>query len=594
MKDCLRSLFCFRFVASCADCGSNAKDDDIVLKNRLFEAKYLASLLKCCTPYEPVIPPPKWRRSYGKWVSLGPKGAEALSELLMNQLNCKVADDGTRRMLTLDLHSLRIGDDGVRAFAPFIAREHRLVSLVLSGNDITDKGVKVLLEALQVSSPSMQRLSLIGNPLTAEGVRSVCELCANSSFPLTELAIGRGVDGKEARQSLVHAKSAQSMSAGSIELLLSNCGNTLVSFTYGGFKGRDFAVKDFLFVLQMALYQTKLRHLALHDCYTTIPCSSTNGESSNSLSAPFRLVSEALCSPTAQLQSLNLQISLSEEAVTALAVGISGATVLARLSLRGCNMSAESLRIIGKALDNNRTLLFLDLSHQSKEVEHPLCDSYRMSQIHSGEVNFNTFHSRRPLLPIFEALHRNRTLQELILLGIDVVNNDVEELCACVERSGNCVIRRVQYTGVNSKTLAIKLEGLLRRNRSHNDVRAGTNIIKNSDPTKLQFTLEENVAQCKLEAQMEQNTTPCTRITSICEKPTPLCVPSSSQMHNKLDNKNNSNDTNSSGDVGPMETTTVAAVSSSLSDSGFSLASSSFAIYSPRGGSCQLNCVGTL
>ncbi|ESL09683.1 hypothetical protein TRSC58_02593, partial [Trypanosoma rangeli SC58] len=519
MEDCLRSLLCCRFVASCVDYGTNAKDDEIVLKNRILEAKYLAYLLKCCTPNEPVIPPPKWRRCYGKWVSLGPKGAEALSELLMNQLNCKATADGGRRVLTLDLHSLRIGDDGVRAFAPFIAREHRLVALVLSGNDITDEGVKVLLEALQVSSPSMRRLSLIDNPLTADGVRRVCELCANSSFPLTELALGRGVDGKEALQSLAHVKSAQTMNAGSIELLLSHCGNTLVSFTYGGFKGMDFAVEDFVFILQMALYQTKLRHLALHDCYTTIPCSLTNGESSNSLAAPFRLVSEALCSPMAQLQSLKLQISLSEEAVTALAVGISGATVLAKLSLRGCNMSAESLCIIGKALANNRTLLFLDLSHQSKEVAHPLCDSHWMSRLHTGKVNSNTFCSRRPLLPIFEALHRNRTLQELILLGIDVVNSDVEELCACVERSGNCVIRRVQYTGVNSKTLAIKLEGLLGRNRiqshnrNHNDVLAGTNIIKNSDPTKSQPTPEDNVAQCKLEAPMEQNATPCRRLT---------------------------------------------------------------------------------
>ncbi|RNF27022.1 uncharacterized protein Tco025E_00706 [Trypanosoma conorhini] len=585
MKNRLRRLLRCCLFASCAEDCESAEDDAIVLKNRLLEAKYLAYLFQCCTPQEPVIPPPMWRKCYGKWVSLGPKGAEALSELLMNQLNGKIAVDGARRTLTLDLHKLRIGDDGVRAFAPFIARESRLVALVLSGNGITDEGVNVLLEALRVSSPPMRRLSLIDNFLSAGGVRSVCKFFATSSLPLTELAVGRGVEAKGACQSLVHDKVTQTMNADSIELLLSSRGNTLLSFTYGGFKAKDFSAEELLFILRMALCKTKLRHLALHDCYSTIPCSSTGGESPHSLAAPLRLAAEALCSPTAQLQSLHLQIPLSEEAVTALAVGISGATVLTKLNLRGCNMSAESLCIIGKALANNRTLLSLDLSHQSEAVTHPLCAHHWMRRLRTGEVSSNGLRSRRPLLPIFEALHCNRTLQELIVLGVDVDNSDVEELCACVERSGNRAIRRVQHTGVSSQTLAIKLEGLLGYNRSQsrNDALAGEGTIKYRDPTELKPSSKDKFAQRKPEAQPELKATACARLTSICRKPAPPCVSSSSQIRDNVKNGNNRIENKNSCVLTPMGTIAAVAVSSSFSDSNVALAAPLSEIYSPCG-----------
>ncbi|RNC57847.1 hypothetical protein TcCL_ESM04586, partial [Trypanosoma cruzi] len=212
---------------------------------------------------------------------------------------------------------------------------------------------------------------------------------------------------------------------------------------------------------------------------------------------------------------------LSEEAVTALAAGISGATFLSKLSLRGCSMSAESLRIIGNALAGNSTLMSLDLSHQSHEVAHPLCGSHWRSRLSTGRTSSIGLLSRRPLLPVFEALHRNRTLQELIVLGIDIFNSDVEELCACVERSGNHVICHVRHTGLNSEPLAIKLESLLSQNRSkcRGDLFARTAVVKHSDPIQLPPSGKDKDARPKPQAQMENKIKECTEPMSNCQTP---------------------------------------------------------------------------
>ncbi|KAF5219874.1 hypothetical protein ECC02_007101 [Trypanosoma cruzi] len=590
MKEKLRKVFCCCDFARSA---SGAEDKGAFLKKRL-QAKCLAFLLKCCTPQETVIPPAEWRRLYGKWAPIGSEGAEVLCELLLNQRNERGAGDGGRRMLTLDLQGLRIGDDGVQALVPFITCDDGLVTFTLSGNDITDKGVNILLKALQASPSSVRRLSLIDNPLTADGVLRVINFCATRSLTLTELSLSRGVGAEGTRHAFVHEQLTQKMKDEFIKLLHSSQGNTLVSFHYSGFRGKDFDAAAFGSILETALCQSKLQHLALSDCYTSFHCDHKKGDSSQSLAEPLCLASAGLCSSKTQLKSLELQIPLSEEAVTALAAGISGATFLSKLSLRGCSMSAESLRIIGNALAGNSTLISLDLSHQSHEVAHPLCGSHWRSRLSTGRTSSIGLLSRRPLLPVFEALHRNRTLQELIVLGIDIFNSDVEELCACVERSGNHVICHVRHTGLNSEPLAIKLESLLSQNRSkcRGDLFARTAVVKHSDPIQLPPSGKDKDARPKLQAQMENKIKECTEPMGNCQTPATPAVLGKVKRPGKGKN-NEKNDGEQDRCVFARVVTTAVSVSSDSIDASPTLATPSPIFYSPCE-SCPLQCVASL
>ncbi|KEG10757.1 hypothetical protein DQ04_03331010 [Trypanosoma grayi] len=446
------------------------------VESKQMRERCIASLVRCCTPQESVIPPLRWRKRYGKWAPIGLEGVEAIREQLLRQQNsfARGGADEYRSTLALELYGLWIQDDGVKALAPVITSDNRLVSLVLGGNNITDEGVVALLSALEQSPKSLNRLALNDNPITAAGVLRIIGFCAAKTLPLTELVLSRVGRREERRQQLQLQQQQrasdesgalpESMEDSFVALLHSENGGTLKSFTYRGSDSADFDAPGFGAVLQTALCRSNLQHLALQNCYTSVPSTGTQQHSAKSLAAPFTIAAAGLCSARTALRSLELQIPLSEEAVTALAAGISDATQLSRLSLRGCNMGAESLRIIGDALVTNYTLVCLDLSYQSTEIAHPLCDSHWMSQVQAGRANSNVHSSSRPLLPIMKALHRNSTLQELIVLGIDIVDDDVEELCACIERSGNKVIRHVRHTGVNSKPLTIKLEGLLSRN----------------------------------------------------------------------------------------------------------------------------------
>ncbi|EKF33508.1 hypothetical protein MOQ_002617 [Trypanosoma cruzi marinkellei] len=504
------------------------------------------------------------------------------------------AVDGGRRMLTLDLQGLRIGDDGVQALVPFITCDDGLVNFTLSGNDITDKGVDILLKALQASPSSVRQLSLLDNPLTADGVLRVINFCATRSLNLTELSLSRGVGTEETQHALVHEQLTQKMMEEFIKLLHSSQKNTLVSFHYGGFKGKDFDAAAFGSILKTALCQSKLQHLALHDCYTSFHCDHKKGELLQSLAEPFWLASAGLCSSTTQLKSLELQIPLSEEAVTALASGISGATVLSKLSLRGCRMSVESLRIIGNALADNTTLLSLDLSHQIHEVVHPLCGSHWRSRLSTGCVSSNGLPSSRPLLPVFEALHRNRTLQELIVLGLDIFNSDVEELCACVERSENHVICHVRHTGLNSEPLAIKLESLLSQNRSkcRGCLFARTSVVRHCDPIQIPSSGKDKDARTKPQAQMENKIKEGTEPRSNCQTPAPPAVLSEVKTPGNGED-NEKNDGEQDGCVLAQVVTTAVSASSDSIDSGRTVATPSAIFYSPSE-SCPLQCVVNL
>ncbi|KAH9577525.1 Leucine-rich repeat [Trypanosoma melophagium] len=374
----------------------------IAYEKELLRKKCVASLLRSCRVKSSVIPPPKWRKRYGKRVPIGPDGALSLCEHLLRQRTGEQANSiphHSDRRITLDLHGLRIEDDGVRALVPLLSSDDRLMTLVLSDNNITDDGLGVLLEALAVSPKSIQRLFLSGNPVTPAGVRCVVEACVGGLLPS------------------LHALSLSYPPNNSDE-------NPEKSETSENGNENP----------QVALAAGLSRLL--------------RGDGGPSLAA------------------LDVSVPIGEAAAAVLAAGVADAPRLAALRLRGCGMTAAGLRHIAGALAASRTLVALDISRQS--------DAVRQPQMSSA--------SQRPLLPIIKALHTNHTLRTLIAYSIDVVDDDVEELCACVERSGNTALQCVHLTGVTSKPLAIKLENLLMCNAKRAINECSISSVKSSNP----------------------------------------------------------------------------------------------------------------
>ncbi|ORC93549.1 uncharacterized protein TM35_000014260 [Trypanosoma theileri] len=372
----------------------------VAYENELIRRKCVASLLRSCSVESSVIPPPKWRKRYGRRVPIGPNGALALCEHLLRQREEEQANpttNHTNNRITLDLNGLRIGDDGIRALVPFISSDDRLVSLVLSGNNITDEGLGVLLDALAGSPKTLQRLSLGDNAISAAGAMRVVEACGSGLLPaLCALSLS-----SPAHPPAKPEKEEMALAVGLSRLL--------------------------------------------------------RGDG---------------CPP---LAALDVRHPMGDAAAAVLAGGVADAPRLAALRLRSCGLSAEGLRRIADALVANRTLVALDVSRQTEANQQP-----------------QTTSPERPLLPIIKALHSNHTLRTLTAYGIDVVDDDVEELCACVERSGNTAIQCVHLTGVTSRPLAIKLENLLMRNARRISHEGTACSRKSSHPNSYTISSEVN------------------------------------------------------------------------------------------------------
>nr|CCD13040.1 unnamed protein product [Trypanosoma congolense IL3000] len=442
--------------------------------------KKIEALLASCTVQDLVVPPLSWHERYGDGASVGPEGATALYQHLLEHENLWGREDAWP--ITLCLHGMEVGDTGLDEFFPLISRVDRVKSVILSGNNLTAVGVQRLLWGLLKRQQPLEIIDLTDNPITLAGVLDVLYFCSNALQSPVELSIGRFMQpGKATRQeerAMSREIVMELLKEGLVHLFGNNEDTELRYFTYNGASVDEFDSGTFAAILQAAIAQSSIRHVSLRDCYTTIPREGSREWEYDALAKPFSTAALKLRSCQTKLQSLELTLPISDTAAAALATGIAGATFLKHLSLRNCSLSARALSYIGEALAENQTLISLNLSHQFPSTEvHPVHDGIchnNKKDTHAcdneNDKRCPSMISSQPLLPVARALHKNHTLQILKVVGTRFTDKDVEEVCRSIECGGNSVISQVIHTGVLPVSLEAKMSSLLLQNASKNPV----------------------------------------------------------------------------------------------------------------------------
>lgn len=438
---------------------------------------------------------------------------------------------------TLDLRALRAGDDGFVEMMLALLDDTLVENVIFAGNEITDDGVQRLIKHIEARTGSaanasakaslpcqLKFIGLTDNLISSSGIATLATI-APVFRTLEQLEVGRGLSGGGEDVDEVR----DTLSLTDVKAISSYIQDTptLVTFLYQGtgnyYARSGFSPDGFSLFVDTVVGHSGLQELYLQDCFTTRPAmvgpvtvqaphgkaaaaasSATTDEQDESWSAeqilkPIQTLQSSLCVPSTQLCTLVLRFPLSDDAVQMLAKGLAQAPHLENLSLRGCDMSGKALSYIGDALATNRALHMLDVSYQSNSVAHPAylaemrsSSRRRFSYTGNGGAALTAAEIARqelssgggseapsreerqhPLLPIIRSLHQNRTLVQLVMLGVNVSIEDIEELCACIERSGNKTLTEVWYTTSGNDALKMKLEDFLAANREYGAANGG-------------------------------------------------------------------------------------------------------------------------
>ncbi|CAD2215770.1 hypothetical protein AGDE_06659 [Angomonas deanei] len=502
-----------------------------------------------------VVPSLRWRRQYMKLNGIGLDVCKAVSEFLQKHSQRRNAGpssvSGLERSMqqsdvspdssvntnpvkssnnsknkevlplfdTLDLRSMRIGDEGLAALAPGLLADRMLRNVYLSNNNITNEGVQRFANILNDPTNKYKecKVSLFvfaDNPISSDGIRVLCRALKHLTA-VERLEIGKGrAHAVDEEGELLSPAAVESM----IELV--NEGpQTLQTLVLKGtgdyYNSTGFSPEGMKDFVNAVVGGSNLSQLYLQECYTTKPGSSgglaatvfhrnstTSAPNSvvnraeqvdmQALISPIHALATSLLSSSSCLETLVLRFPLSDEAVATLSHGIARAPHLVHLSLRGCDMSTKALTLLGNAIRSNTSLETLDISYQSAMIAHPLVlaelrsSSKRRQSIsnglletsptfsgyvsrHGGGIDGEDVPSREErehaLLPVIKAMHMNRHLVRLIMIGINIQTSDVEELCSCFEISHNRTLCEVAYTPTGSAALKMKLDNFLHVNQ---------------------------------------------------------------------------------------------------------------------------------
>ncbi|GET92227.1 hypothetical protein, conserved [Leishmania tarentolae] len=438
-----------------------------------------------------------------------------------------ISDDGFVEMMNVLLGDTlienaifagnNITDDGVRRLISHI-HDYSNTQVVHSGTSAASAVGTASDNVSQQSLPcKLKLLALTDNFITSEGIASFTTV-APLFLSLEQLEVGRGQRGgggdvDDVRDTLTPQHIA------ALSTYIQRTPN-LVAFLYRGngnyYARNGFTPDGMAAFVDAVVGKSTLKSLYLQDCFTTRPemvgpltvraprgeKEAVTAEVSDSwapdkLLRPMQALSTALNAASSNLSTLVLRFPLSDEAVQTLSIGLAQAPHLLDLSLRGCDLSRKALGVLGGALCTNRVLRVLDVSYQSHTVAHPafLAElrssskrrmSFTSTMGHTvqeiaqqnvssvdSEVSSRAEH-QHPLLPIIRSLHVNRSLSKLVMLGVNISTDDIEELCACIERSGNQTLTDVWYTDAGSDALDLKLEDFLASNRRRNAGGGGT------------------------------------------------------------------------------------------------------------------------
>lgn len=368
-------------------------------------------------------------------------------------------------------------------------------------------------------------IGLTDNLITSSGIADLATI-APLFHSLEQLEVGRGQSGGGEDVDEVR----DTLSLRDVKAIATYIQRTpaLLTFLYKGtgnyYARSGFSPEGFSLFADTVVGHSALQELYLQDCFCTKPgvvgpltVQAPRGKTAAAAAAPLtptddsdetwaseqvlkavQTLSSSLCVASTQLSTLVLRFPLSDDAVQMLAKGLARAPHLSNLSLRGCDMSGKALGYIGDALVSNRALHMLDVSYQSNTIAHPAYIaemrssskrrfSYASSvgtafsaaeiarqELSSGGSEVPSREERQhPLLHIIRSLHQNRTLAQLVMLGVNITTEDVEELCGCIERSGNKTLSEVWYTTAGNDALKMKLEDFLAANREFGGVGSG-------------------------------------------------------------------------------------------------------------------------
>jgi hypothetical protein len=89
----------------------------------------------------------------------------------------ELAEDVSAMLTALDISNDDIGVDGAAVVADFLRTNRTLIMLNIAGNNVGDKGVKTIVEALQANkNTALAILNICGNSISNEGAEAVADL----------------------------------------------------------------------------------------------------------------------------------------------------------------------------------------------------------------------------------------------------------------------------------------------------------------------------------------------------------------------------------------------------------------------------------
>lgn len=450
-------------------------------------------------------------------------------KLHINPPNAALPSGRRHHIHLLDLRSLRIGNEGFVKLLTALLHDDIVEHVLLGGNEIGDPAVNSLInnvvqglsDSPSTFVPGLKQLSLSDNPITGKGVAAFTLVASRFSM-LERLEVGYG----ESNHSVESPKDVHDIIGADDTRIIAEyieATSKLKTFLFRGsgacYPHCTFSPENFAVLVESAIGKSSLKQLILEACYSsktgnsdfsTPAAVNNNGSKENGCSGtapnlaydvvnstessvqrsfanmqlPIHKAVAALGAATSTLETLVFRFPLGDESVQLLAAGLAKASHLQNLSLRGCDLTAKALSMIGDALTTNRVLRVLDVSYQSIAIAHPavltelrssskrnqpysftLPDLCRIEPSSAGHLQRDD--RQHPAMPLIKSLHKNRTLVELGILGINISTEDIEELCACIERSGNRTIAQVSYTSSGNDALNMKLEEFLSSNRNY-------------------------------------------------------------------------------------------------------------------------------
>lgn len=406
-------------------------------------------------------------------------------------------------IVVLDLTSLRISDSHFAKLIPVVLEDTRIEQLCLRRNYITDSGILALTEQLKEDRcPSRIHTLILTHNLIS--VRSLSLLLSHLKSLTRLRRLEASVDEYPEYEKADFVVGGENREVENLEKCL------LETFVYHGSYHhlRDPSVAHLVGqVLHRCphlstFYCVNTTFSAADDVYFSGYTFAHRGNAAHKASEEKEIstdtppciltkMCDSLAIPDCTLTSLKLRMSLSDACVELLCKELRRPIGLKKLILRHCDLTAQSLRLLGEALCVCETLTVVDFSYphssmscrkephnsavhesgrkegvpnkakKSHESKKKLLKSSE-SVIHVAEIEEGT----SPLAPLIHSIQNPRSkIKKLSLTDVDLSIKDLEGFCDAIDIYQNRSLVHLSVTFDASFALLHKLETLISSNR---------------------------------------------------------------------------------------------------------------------------------